>query len=677
MGLTNFTNTDDDQNGTGNGPGGPNVPVFPSLPGMPGIPGQHSSDDITEILINYNERFKNAVPAMYRDAVITQTLAVLIRKDKPNPLLVGPAGVGKTKISEEIARMIATAHLAVPDALRDKTVYELSMSALVAGAGVVGQLEQRVTEIIAFATDPKNKAILFIDEIHVLGESRDPVYSKVSQILKPVLARGDMHLIGATTAQESRKLEDDPAFQRRFTRLIVDELTCEQTIEVLKSARAGLLTHHQHKVTVSDQMLALTATIADEYSRASQHRPDNAMTLLDQALADLIVAHGTALAQAQRSGNNTVVQALQAVQQLTLSEQKLRSVALRLASGVAEKAPFDAQALRETLRCLRGQDEVLEELIDALERDQLGAFARTRPTVWMLAGPSGAGKTETVKRISEQLTGQKPIMLNMAEYSLEHDLSKLIGSGPGYAGSDSNKELPFDTLESNPYRVILLDELEKAHRTVHRLLLTALDEGWMRMASGKVIDFSKAIIIATTNAGKDSLGKPAVGFATSGSTPERMSAQRLISVLKEHFDHEFIGRFQKLVAYAPISRTTYAEILGGAYERERIRLLNQKPHLGARVPILSDDALLEAVQETYLAEQGARPAERAARRLIEDALIATQPAAQSRAPTTGMSPVPTTQPAPSADNPDSPVDDTVGAVDAADAAAGPATRALS
>lgn len=632
MGLTNFTtNSDDDQNDSGASGGGFGTPTGPGGSGLPAMFSSQSASGIEGILVNYNERFKTASPAMFRDTVIQQALSVLIRKDKPNPMLLGGAGVGKTKIVEEIARLIANGDAMIPDTLRDKVIYELPLSALVAGAGVVGQLEERVTEIIAFATEPKNNVILFVDEIHMLGDTHDPIYRKVAQIFKPALARGEMRLIGATTNQEVRKIEDDPAFERRFTRLIVDELTREQTVDVLMAVRASLLKHHNHKVTVSDELVAQTAVIADEFARASQHRPDSAVTLLDQALADLIVSHNNAIAQAQRAGDTAIVQALQAVPTLNLTEQKLRSVAVRLASGVAEKTAFDAVALRQSLSTLRGQDEVLDELVEDLEREELGVFPRTKPVAWMLAGPSGVGKTETVKRVAVELTGQKPIMLNMGEYAHEHDISKLIGSGPGYVGSDSNKELPFDTLESNPYRVILLDELEKAHPKVHQLFLTALDEGWMRMASGKVVDFSKATIIATTNAGKEHIGKPTLGFSAS-SEPERLSTQRLASILKEHgFAQEFIGRFRRLVAYAPISREVYSEILADTYERERQRILAEKPYMGANVPTLDDRTLAEAVAESYLPEQGARPAQNTARRLIEDALMAARRAANGTA----------------------------------------------
>lgn len=623
MGLSNFT-TDDDTNGSGNGTGtgpGGSIPGLPAFPGMTGVTG--SIDDIKEMLIDYNERFKNAAPALYRDALIAQTISVLIGKNKPNPLLVGPAGVGKTRIAEELSRLIANGSPLIPSQLSSSTVYELPLSNLVAGAGVVGQLEQRLAELVDFASDKANDAILFIDEIHLLQDSRDPIYKKVSQILKPALARGDMRVIGATTMNEAKAFDDDPAFQRRFSRLVVDELSREQTLEVLLSARAGYIAHYKNRISVSDDVLTKLVVIADENSRASSHRPDNALTLLDRAMADSVVAQNTAIAQATASGNTAAVQALQGIT-LPLGEAKLRSVAVRLMTGLATKEPFDEGRILAQLGRIKGQDDIVDDLIDALRRDDLGTFPRTKPLAWMFAGPSGVGKTEVAKIVAQELTNQPPIMLNMGEYHAEHDASRLIGSGPGYVGSDSDKELPFDTLESNPYRVILLDEIEKAHKVIHRLFLTALDEGWMRMANGKVIDFSKTIIIATTNAAREAMSKSTVGFSVS-STPGKLSRQELTKELQREFDPEFLGRFSKLIAFSSLSKDTYRDILVGCYSRERARIADSDPTTAALVPEPIDpDVLDQTVAETYLVDQGARPAEQAARRLIEDAVMAVR-----------------------------------------------------
>lgn len=588
---------------------------------------QAPGDDPTEMLIDYNERFGSADPTMFRDQLIAQMISVLIGKNKPNPLLIGMAGVGKTRLAEELARMIVIDHPLIPTQLKDHTVYELPLSNLVAGAGIVGALEERLAGLVDFAADPDNKAIIFIDEIHLIQNSNDPTYKKVSQILKPALARGDMRVIGATTLQESRSFDSDPAFGRRFSRLIVDELTREQTIEVLKSARPGYLKHYRHQLSVSDAVLEKCAVIADENSRADMHRPDNALTLLDRTLADTLIGHKQALTNAQAAGNTAVVQALQSVTTLPLSEKKLYSVAIRLMTGLAEPEPFDEQRVRAALTMLKGQDGAAEDLLDELRRHDLSVFPRTKPIAWLKAGPSGVGKTQMAKIMAEELTGQPPIMLNMGEFHEEHHSSKLTGSPPGYVGSDSDKELPFDTLESNPYRVILLDEIEKAHHKVHRLFLTALDEGWMRMADGKVIDFSKVIIIATTNAASDQLTKPAIGFSAAApdAQPSRSEVTR---ALKEHFDPEFLGRFSQLVVFRPLDAQVYGEVLESSYDRERERIMIESPRMGNKLPAqLDSDDLDTLVAQTFVPALGARPAESAARRYIEDTLLAAQSAA--------------------------------------------------
>lgn len=617
MGLTNLTPPSSGNGTSGGGPSGP-----PPLPPMGGLPGH--LDAITEMLIDYNDRFKAADPTKFRDALVSQMVSVLIGKQKPNPLLVGPAGVGKTRIVEELARLIANGDPLIPKQLAGTTVYELPLSNLVAGAGVVGQLEERMAALVDFATEPKNDVILFIDEIHMLQDNKDPIFKKVSQILKPALARGDMRLIGATTMNEATSFDNDPAFQRRFSRLIVGELTREQTTEVLFSALPGYLKHYRNKVSVSDDVLRKLVVIADENSRASMHRPDTALTLLDRAMADTVVTHSTAIAQAMSNGNTAAAQALQSVNTIPLSENKLRSVAVRLMTGLAQKDAFDENRIREKLQRIKGQDSIVEDLIDTLRRDDLGAFPRTKPLAWMFAGPSGVGKTEVAKIIAEELTGQPPIMLNMGEYDTQWDASKITGAGPGYVGSDSNRELPFDTLESNPYRVILLDELEKSHRVMHRLFLTALHEGWMRMANGKVIDFSKSIIIATTNAARDELSRTPVGFSASDG-PERLDRKKLIKALQQDFDAEFLGRFSTVTAFNSLTREDYSEILVASYERERARIEAADPRTAAALPLVIDPGqLAETVEETYLVDQGARPAEFAARKLIEDMILAAR-----------------------------------------------------
>lgn len=609
MGLQNFTG-----NNNGGGTGGSGMPSLSQFAGG-------GSVDVEDMLINYNERFKNADPTLFREEVIDQMISVLIGMNKPNPLMVGSAGVGKTKIVEDIARRIANNDPSIPDRLKRSTIYELPLSALVAGAGIVGQLEQRITELIDWLKDPANDAILFIDEIHVLVNDRSTTYEKIAQIMKPALARGDIRVIGATTLQESRDFDDDPAFQRRFTRLIVDELDRDQTTQILYLARTSLITHYKNKVVISDAVLDRVSTIADKHSKASMHRPDNALTLLDRTMADVLVHHQRAISEAQLKGDTNLVQALQTIPAVPVNEARLINTAVRLMTGNSVKGKTDFAAMEADLGRIKGQEEILGELMELMRRDDLSIFPRTKPMTWMFAGTSGAGKTEVSKIIAEALTGQPPIILNMTEYHTQWSTSKIIGSPPGYVGSDSNAELPFDTLESNPHRVILLDEIEKSDKAVQRLFLSAIDEGYIRTARGKIVDFSKALIIATTNAARDSAGKPSIGFGA----PAQSGQAKLVSELNKWFDAEFLARFSKIVAFNPITKEIYREILASSYQRERAAIIEDQPRLAAQLPvdIVSDD-LDRLVDETFISSQGARPAVRTARHYVEDMVMAAQ-----------------------------------------------------
>lgn len=621
MGLNNFTTGGA---GTSNPPAGSGSnPPMPSMSSMTG-----SIDDITDILLNYNERFRNAGPTLFRDDVITQTISVIIGKNKPNALLVGAAGVGKTRIVEDIARRIANDDPLIPKSLKDHVIYELPLSSLVAGAGIVGQLEERVSSLVDFVCDPKNKAILFIDEIHQLTSDRSSTYEKIAQIIKPALARGDMHVIGATTLQESRSFDDDPAFNRRFSRLIVDELTREQTVEILYSARTGLVEHYKHQIKVSDDVLEIVATVADEYAKAGHHRPDNALTLLDRAMADTVLDFNKQLAKATKAQDTTALAMLNATQNIPTTERRIRQVAMRLMTGHAQKESLNVQRLEQELSRIQGQDAITAKLVETLHRDDLGVFPRTTPIAWLFAGASGVGKTEVAKIIAKELTGQPPIILNMTEYHSPASINRIIGSPAGYVGSTSNAELPFDCLESNPYRVILLDELEKSDKAVQRLFLSAFDEGRIRTSQGKAVDFSKAIVIATTNAAKETMSKKSVGFGTQA--PPTYS--NLVRDLEQHFETEFLARFSEILGFNPLNADTYRDILQGSYVNERERILTDQPRKAALLPVtIPDDELYAIAEKTYLESQGARPAERAARRYIEDTLIAAAAAQASTA----------------------------------------------
>lgn len=610
MGLSNFTPTDIG-GGSNSGSGGPSIPLSSLL--NPTLTG---GSDINDMLINYNETYKSTTPALFRDEIVTQTMSIISSSRKPNALLVGPAGVGKTAIVEEIARRIANKEASVPPQLANTTIYELPIATLVAGAGVVGDLENRITEIIKFAQDANNDALLFIDEIHLIADSNNTTYAKIAQILKPAMARGYIRVIAATTMGEAKKLDDDPAFKRRFSSVIVDELTREQTREILDIVLPGMLTHYQNKVTVTPDVLDEIVMTADRLM-STGHRPDTAITLLDRALSHSVISHHAAIQEALASGNTTSAQMLQQITHIPLTAKRLNTIAMLLVTGQSQPPHLDVTALQTELSRLRGQEEVLPRIVDALRRRELNIFPSTRPTSWLFAGASGVGKSETATIISSMVTGQKPIILNMAEYHDSASINRIIGSPTGYVGSDSAKERPFDTLASNPYRVIVLDEFEKADMSVQRLFLSALDTGEIQMANGPAVDLSRCIVIATTNAGRQKLSGSQMGF---GDHKHSVSKQSLTKELQKSFDAELLGRFDDLIAFMPLGADDYAQILRDEYDRQVKRICAERPDLS--FDAIDDDTIARLVDETWLVDQGARPAIRAIRALIEDMLLA-------------------------------------------------------
>ena len=610
MGLSNFTPTDIG-GGSNSGSGGPSIPLSSLL--NPTLTG---GSDINDMLINYNETYKSAAPALFRDEIVTQTMSIISSSRKPNALLVGPAGVGKTAIVEEIARRIANKEASVPPQLANTTIYELPIATLVAGAGVVGDLENRITEIIKFAQDANNDALLFIDEIHLIADSNNTTYAKIAQILKPAMARGYIRVIAATTMGEAKKLDDDPAFKRRFSSVIVDELTREQTRDILDIVLPGMLTHYQNKVTVAPDVLDEIVMTADRLM-STGHRPDTAITLLDRALSHSVISHHAAIQEALASGNTTSAQMLQQITHIPLTAKRLNTIAMLLVTGQSQPPHLDVTALETELSRLRGQEEVLPRIVDALRRRELNIFPSTRPTSWLFAGASGVGKSETATIISSMVTGQKPIILNMAEYHDSASINRIIGSPTGYVGSDSAKERPFDTLASNPYRVIVLDEFEKADMSVQRLFLSALDTGEIQMANGPAVDLSRCIVIATTNAGRQKLSGSQMGF---GDHKHSVSKQSLTKELQKSFDAELLGRFDDLIAFMPLGADDYAQILRDEYDRQVARICAERPDLN--FDAIDDDTIARLVDETWLVDQGARPAIRAIRALIEDMLLA-------------------------------------------------------
>lgn len=602
MALNDFSNNNNNSAG-GNGNAGGGF-AFTSAPA-----GGNQTDSIIDLMINYNEMFKNASPTLFRERIIQQSLSILISKLKPNLILNGAAGVGKTRIVEEIARLIANDAPIIPDALKGHTVYELPLNSVLAGTGIRGQMEERLQGIVAFLSDTKEKAILFIDEIHQLVNFNGSAsYEAIAQALKPALARGQIKIIGATTLQEMKEFFRDPAFSRRFNAVSVPELTQEQTVEILRSAQPGFNKHYG--VMIPDKLLPGIVQVADEKKKAGMHRPDNAITLFDRALGDTVMEWNMKKEQAKADPMNQSLQILLQHGMPTLTSKQIKLTAIRLLTGNDEKSDTDQQTLSKALTYIKGQDESITYIRDVVARRELGIVLQTLPETFLFCGPSGVGKTETAKIIARTMTGTKPIILNMTEYDSPDTINKIIGSPPGYIGSDRPGELPFDILESNPYQVILLDEFEKCHSSVQRLFMSAFDEGYIRTSKGAVVDFSKSIVIATTNAGVQTKH---LGFNTKAQEHSAMD-------LSGEFDKELLNRFRHILHFNKISKMVYADVIDMTYNQMADDVLKRYRYAGIPTALPLND-LEKLVESSYEPAFGCRPAKRTVQTYIEDLML--------------------------------------------------------
>lgn len=607
MAFNDF-NPSDDNTSKGNG----NPIAAGTSSSMPANGGHDDGFPIDDYLIDYNLKFASEQPTMFRDAVIQQTLSCLIGRYKANALLVGAAGVGKTKIVEDIARRLENNDPLIPDQLTGYTIYELPLTNIVSGSALVGEIERKTKEILDFATDSTNKVILFIDEIHMLiGE--DKMYEKIAQLLKPALARGDIKVIGATTLQESQNLMNDPAFNRRFTKIIVDELSKEQTREILEQIKVMMFNHYNKRILLTDKVLDEIVTVADEFKPMGSHRPDNAITLLDRAMADAYIQRK--VLESKNANDPTMAQML-ATTPIPFSQSQMRKTAIKLITGNNEKAEIDIPTFKNKFITIKGQDTAINFLVDAIERDQLNIYPRERPLTILFAGNSGVGKSEVAKILAKEITNNKPIILNMTEYHSPASINRIIGAPAGYVGSDSKAELPFDILESNPYQLILLDEFEKADKSVQRLFMSAFDEGYIKTSKGKTVDFSKTIIIATTNAGHTTKGD-SIGFTSNDINDNETS----IAELSKFFDIEMLNRFTKILNFNPITEDLYRDILKDIYNRKVSEIKSIHSAYNFLDDDLADDDLEKLVKDTYAKEFGARPAKKTIQKFIENKII--------------------------------------------------------
>jgi ATP-dependent Clp protease ATP-binding subunit ClpC len=602
-------------------------------------------------------REKKLDPVIGREREIERVMQVLSRRTKNNPVLIGEPGVGKTAIVEGLAQNIVEGD--VPETLNAKQLYTLDLGALVAGSRYRGDFEERLKKVLK-EIRTRGDIILFIDELHTLvGAGAAEGAIDAASILKPMLARGELQTIGATTLDEYRKhLEKDAALERRFQPIKVDEPSVAHTIEILKGLRERYEAHH--RVTITDQAIVAAANLADRYI-SDRHLPDKAIDLIDEAGSRLRIRRMQAPPDYReledeiakvRKEKEAAIEAQQferaaklrdrekeLLEQRSTKEAQWRSEGVDLFNEVNEESIAEVLALwtgipvyklteEETAKLLRmeeelhkrivGQNDAIKAVSQAIRRTRAGLKDPKRPSgSFIFLGPSGVGKTETAKALAEFLFGDESsmIQLDMSEYMEKHTVSRLVGSPPGYVGYDEGGQLT-EAVRRKPFSVVLFDEIEKAHPDVFNTLLQILEDGRLTDAQGRTVDFKNTVIIMTSNLGTADLKKSALGFARADEhvTYEKMK-DKVHDELKRHFRPEFLNRIDDIIVFHQLSTQEIVEIVDLLIRRVQTQLESQG--LGFE---LTPEAKLLLATKGYDAQLGARPLRRAIQRLVEDPL---------------------------------------------------------
>ena len=583
-----------------------------------------------------------------RDREIYRTIQILSRRQKNNPCLIGEAGVGKTAIAEGIAERIAKGQ--VPIGLRDKEIFLLDLTSLVAGTQFRGQFEQRVKGLLSEVKAAGN-VILFIDEIHTItsaGESEGAM--NAGNILKPALSRGEIQVIGATTFTEYRKyIEKDQALERRFQPVLVEEPSVADTLAVMNGIKRYYEQHHH--VQVPAEVLSAVVTLSERYI-TDRFLPDKAIDLLDEACACCNLAHPViseylgmqkeldALKQEEAEMESADVN--EAIDYERVAERKTRIAKLESELPAKQAAASEIQVtmddvakvielwtgipavkIRETefvklaglenalKQKVIGQDEAVHLVAQAIKRSRADLSGRRRPASFIFVGPTGVGKTELVKQLADQLfDGPDPLIrLDMSEYMEKYAVSRMIGSPPGYVGYEEAGQLT-EKVRRRPYSVVLFDEIEKAHPDVMNILLQILDEGKINDAQGRTVDFSNTVICMTSNAGSSDQSAGSLGFNKSDA---QRSEEKTRKALAQFLRPEFLGRVDEVIAFKPLTEETLQGIAA-------LMLDEYKPGMEAKGIAYSytPAALKALVQKSQGGRFGARDLRRTIRKAVED-----------------------------------------------------------
>ncbi|WJW74392.1 ATP-dependent Clp protease ATP-binding subunit ClpA [Thiohalobacter sp. IOR34] len=548
---------------------------------------------LEQFATNLNEQARQGKidPLIGRREEIERTVQILCRRRKNNPLFVGEAGVGKTALAEGLARMIVDGE--VPEVLADGVIYSLDLGALVAGTKYRGDFEKRLKAVLA-QLKKEPGAILFIDEIHTIigaGAASGGVMD-ASNLIKPMLASGELKCIGSTTYQEYRGIfEKDRALARRFQKIDVREPTVEETVQILKGLKSAFEEHHD--VRYSSKALRLAAELSERYIN-DRHLPDKAIDVIDEAGAS---------------------------QRLLPPSRRRRTIGAgdieRIVSKIARIPPKsvssnDKDKLRQLDRDLKmviyGQDEAIDSLVAAIKMSRSGLGNAQKPIgSFLFAGPTGVGKTEVTRQLALQL-GIELIRFDMSEYMERHTVSRLIGAPPGYVGFDQGGLLTDEVLK-HPHAVVLLDEIEKAHPEVFNLLLQVMDHGTLTDNNGRKADFRNVILIMTTNAGASEMDRPSIGFTPQDHAPDGMEAIRRL------FTPEFRNRLDAVIQFRQLDPTVVAQVVN-KFIFELEAQLHEK---GVSLEV-DDEARLWLAEKGYDPKMGARPMARVVQEHIKKQL---------------------------------------------------------